>query len=92
MTTVTKRELNQNTAAVLQAVDGANDVIVTERGRSRWRITVATESGSQLDRWEREGIYTPPPAVPAPWPDHPGGPAYTSAEAQRLIDEMKGEH
>ncbi|MDO5083623.1 type II toxin-antitoxin system Phd/YefM family antitoxin [Arachnia propionica] len=39
MRTVTKRELNQDTAATLQQVDDDNDVIVTERGRPRWRIS-----------------------------------------------------
>ncbi|MGL4744539.1 MAG: type II toxin-antitoxin system Phd/YefM family antitoxin, partial [Dermatophilaceae bacterium] len=39
MQTVTKRELNQHTAAVLDQVTETNDVVVTERGTPRWRVS-----------------------------------------------------
>ncbi|GAB2463097.1 hypothetical protein [Xylanimonas ulmi] len=30
--------------------------------------------------------------VPAPWPAQPSGPAYTSAEADEMLDDMKADH
>ncbi|WP_235861559.1 hypothetical protein [Tersicoccus phoenicis] len=45
-----------------------------------------------LERLQREGRYTPPAGEPAPWPRHPGGPTYTTAEADTLLDEMRGDH
>ncbi|MFT4052331.1 MAG: type II toxin-antitoxin system prevent-host-death family antitoxin [Microbacterium sp.] len=92
MSTVSKRELNQNTAAVLDRVTATDDVIVTERGRPRWRVSAVTDGESVLARMEREGRYTPPAAAPAPWPDQPGGPAYTAEEADALLDELRGNH
>ena len=77
---VSKRELNQNTAATLQQVDEDNDVIVTERGRPRWRISVVNDFDTRLLRLEQEGRYTAPSTNPPPWPDQPGGPAYPEAE------------
>lgn len=67
MDTVSKRELNQWTAAVLDRVTDTHDVVVTER-------------------------YTPPASEPAAWPSEPGGPTYTEAEAEALLDEMRGGH
>jgi len=89
--TVTKRELNQHTAQVLGAVTPERPVIVKERGGRSWRITVETEL-SGIDRLAREGRYTPPAVHPAPWPEHPGGPSYTSVEADALIDDLRGDH
>lgn len=92
MSIVTKRELNQHTAAVLERVTASDDLVVTERGRPRWRVSVVGEHESALTRLAREGRYTPPRATPAPWPDRAGGPAYTTTEADALLDEMRGEH
>lgn len=92
MRTITKRELNQRTAAVLDQVTLNDDLVVTERGRPRWRVSAVRDEDTALSRLEREGRYTPPSAHPAPWPHRPGGPAYTSAEADALIDEMRGDH
>ncbi|MFT4297243.1 MAG: type II toxin-antitoxin system prevent-host-death family antitoxin [Micropruina sp.] len=92
MQLITKRELNQHTASVLARVTATDDVVVTERGKPRWRVSVVDDSESALARLEREGRYTPPASTPAPWPDRPGGPAYTSAEADVLLDELRGEH
>lgn len=91
MKTVTKRELNQNTAQVLAEVDDEG-VIVTERGIPRWRVTAVQGHESVLSRLEREGRYTPPSVTPAPWPAHPGGPTYSDAEVEALLDEMRGDH
>ena len=90
--TVTKRELNQHTAQVLGAVTPEHPIIVKERGGRSWRITVDKDEPHGIDRLAREGRYTPPAVNPAPWPQHPGGPRYTSAEAQALIDDIRGDH
>lgn len=92
MQTTTKRELNQHTAAVLGRVTATDDIVVTERGKPRWRVSVVGDHENALARLEREGRYTPPASSPAPWPDHPGGPAYTTAEADALLDELRGDH
>lgn len=92
MRTVTKRELNQQTAAVLDRVTDSEDVVVTERGTPRWRVSTVRDRDTTLARLERGGRYTPPAAQPAPWPSAPGGPTYTAREAEDLLREMRGEH
>lgn len=91
MRTVTKRELNQNTAAVLDQVTESDDIVVTERGKPRWRVSTLRDQDTPLDRLEREGRYTPPAPTPTPWPSHPGGRTYTSAETDALLDDVRGE-
>lgn len=92
MKTVTKRELNQHTAAVLDQVSDAEDVVVTERGKPRWRVSTVREQDTALARLEREGRYSPPASTPTPWPSRPGGRAYTDGEVDALLDEMRGDH
>jgi prevent-host-death family protein len=92
MRTITKRELNQRTAAVLDQVTDTDDIVVTERGTPRWRVSTVRDPDTALARLEREGRYTPPASKPAPWPRHPGGPAYAGSEADALLDEMRGDH
>ncbi|WP_396906969.1 type II toxin-antitoxin system Phd/YefM family antitoxin [Mycolicibacterium phlei] len=91
MKTVTKRDLNQRTAAVLDQVTDDADVVVTERGEPRWRVSRFREQRSQLERLERDGSYTPPTTQPAPWARLPAGRPYPSAEVDDLIDEIKGD-
>ncbi|MGL4746022.1 MAG: type II toxin-antitoxin system Phd/YefM family antitoxin, partial [Dermatophilaceae bacterium] len=88
--TVTKRELNQHTAAVLDQVTETNDVVVTERGTPRWRVSAVRDPDPALKRLERTGRYTPPAREPAPWPGRPSGPAYTGADVDALLDELRG--
>ena len=88
---VTKRELNQNTAAVLREVTAAEDVIVTERGAPRWRLSIVTDDGP-LSRLERAGLYTPPATEPAPWPAAPAGPSYTADQVAALFEDSQGDH
>lgn len=90
--TFSKRDLNQRTAAVLDEVTDTEDVIVTERGKPRWLISPVRDSDTTLERLEREGRYTPPAAEPATWPTVPGGPTYTSAEVDALLDDLRGDH
>lgn len=92
MRTVTKRELNHQTAAVLAAVTDTGEVVVTERGKPRWRVSAVTQPDTTLRRWEQEGRYTPPASEPAPWPAAPGGPRYATHEADALLDQMRGDH
>ncbi len=92
MEMITKRELNQRTAQVLDRVTDTDDVVVTERGMPRWRVSAFREPDTALARLEREGRYAAPAAEPAPWPRHPGGPAYSTAEADALLDEIRGDH
>lgn len=91
MESVSKRDINQQTAAVLERVSEVGEVVVTERGRPTWRITPYRGEESVLDRLEGEGRYSPPASSPDPWPVHPGGAAYTSAEVDALIDEIRGD-
>lgn len=92
MVTVSKRELNHRMAAVLDMVSETEDVIVTERGAAKWRISAAHESESVLTKWEREGRYVPPSTEPAPWPEAAGGPHYSSSDIDELLEQMRGEH
>lgn len=89
---VTKRDLNQNTASVLRQVTEADDIVVTEHGKPKWRISAYRQGENALTRLAREGQYTPPAQNPTPWPSQPGGPRYSAAEAAALIDEMRGDH
>lgn len=90
--TVTKRELNQHTASVLDRVTDGRDVVVTERGKPRWRVSLFRHEEAALARMERDGRFAAPVSTPAPWPEHPGGPAYTDDQVDALLDELHGEH
>lgn len=90
--TVTKRELNQNTAAVLDLVAEGTDVVITERGKPRWRIVFDENPPmTHLERLEMLGLITPPNPNPTPWPEHPGGPKYTEEELMDLVDDIRGD-
>lgn len=89
---ITKRDLNQHTAAMLDRVTEDDDVVVTERGKPRWRVSVVRDQETVLARLEREGRYTPPASTPASWPSAPGGRSYTDAQVEALLDEMRGDH
>lgn len=92
MKTVTKRELNQNTASVLDHVTEDEDVVVTQYGKPRWRVSAVREQGTVLDRLERDGRYTPPVSEPVPWPERPEGPGYTDLQIDALLDDVRGDH
>lgn len=89
MDTVTKRQLNQATAASLAMVTEANDVIVTENGVPRWRICAYRHEQTVLERLEAEGVYRPPlRRFPSDLPE-PIGPARTVEEIDALLAEVR---
>ena len=92
METVTKRELNQHTATVLARVDGGAEIVVTERGLPRWRVSGYTEPSGGLDRLHREGRYTPPTGTAVDWPEHGAGAPMPGDRVDELLDEARGEH
>lgn len=55
MKTVTKRELNQQTAAILAAASAGEPVVVTERGVARWRIDAIDAHPDPVARLRAEG-------------------------------------
>lgn len=89
MKTISKRELNQNTAGVLDAVAVGRPVIVTERGVARWRIETMEASTDVIARLRAEGRITPAKAMPAPWPAAKA--RYTPAQVNALFAESRGE-
>ena len=93
MRTVTKREFDRHTARVLARVSSTDDdLVITERGAPRWRLSAYHETSAGLARLEQEGRYTPPMTYPPPWPTQAGIPQYTAAEADTLLAQMKGDH
>ncbi|MDO5618841.1 type II toxin-antitoxin system Phd/YefM family antitoxin [Kocuria sp.] len=92
MATVTKRDLNQRTTEVLARVIAAGEVVVTERGEPRWRVSSYRCQDDALARAQRQGRYLPPPANPVPWAEVAVGPRYESGDVEALLDEMKGDH
>ena len=91
--TVTKRDLNQQTAQVLARVVGNNELIVTERGQPRWRVMpyeAHMDTLTGIARLHANGQLLPPSPI-TPWPPQPGGPAYTDMQVDALVDEMKGD-
>lgn len=92
MSTVTKRDLNQRTTDVLAQVAEVGEVIVTERGEPRWRVSSYRGQDDALARAERQGRYAPPASKRVPWPEVVGGPRYESKDVDALLDDMKGSH
>lgn len=92
MSSVTKRDLNQRTSAVLAQAAERGEVIVTERGEPRWRVSAYRGQDGALARAERQGRYTAPESASVPWPETVSGPTYSSEDVDALLDEMKGDH
>jgi antitoxin (DNA-binding transcriptional repressor) of toxin-antitoxin stability system len=88
--TVTKRQLNQQTAAVLAAASAGEDVVVTERGVARWRIEAITENPDPIARLRAQGRIAPPKADPAPWPKLRGK-RYTPGQVDALYEQMRSD-
>ncbi|KYH46016.1 hypothetical protein [Branchiibius sp. NY16-3462-2] len=91
MKSVSKRELNENTAAVLEQVVGSRVVVVTDPGKPQWQIRAFRDGDARLSGLEREGRYTPAASDPAPWSTDPD-PVYTSDQLDELLSQMRGDH
>jgi len=89
MKTITKRELNQQTAQALAAVTPLEPLLVTERGIARWRIEVVNVPMDPVARLFAEGRITPAKEKPQDWPARVSG-AYTPARVDALFAESRG--
>jgi antitoxin (DNA-binding transcriptional repressor) of toxin-antitoxin stability system len=90
MKTISKRELSQQTARVLETVTIGRPVIITERGRARWRIESIDAAADPIASLRAEGRITPPKTTPAPWPVLES--RYTPAQVDALLLESRGDH
>lgn len=93
MKTISKRELNQQTAKVLAGVREGEVVYVTERGVPRWRIEVAGDEPDPMARLRAQGRVVPRKQHPAPWPKDWARRRHgrTPADVDALLDDMRGE-
>lgn len=89
MKTISKRELNQQTAQVLNAVSPGQSVLVTERGVPRWRIEAVEGSVDSVARMRTAGRITAAKPKPAPWPV--AAASYTPSQVDALFAESRGE-
>ena len=92
MSMVSKRDLNQRTSHVLEQVTQVGEVVITERGEPRWRVSAYGGQDDALARAVRQGRYTPPLSASVAWPVTVGGPEYESEDVDALLDELKGKH
>lgn len=90
MKTISKRELNQQTAHVLEAVSVGQPIIVTERGVARWRIEAVESAADPIARRRAEGRIAPAKSKPAPWPVAADA-RYTPARVDELFVESRGD-
>jgi len=88
--TISKRELNQQTAQVLEAVSVGQPVVVTERGVARWRIEALKSAADPIARRRAEGSIAPAKPKPAPWPVAADA-RYTPAQVNELFMESRGD-
>lgn len=89
MAAVTKRDLNQHTAQVLDQADAEGAVTVTERGVARWRIEPVTAPADPIARLAAEGRIIPAAAQPVPW--GPVNPHRSPADVDRLLNELRAD-
>lgn len=91
MKTVSKRELNQQTARVLAEVAAGEPVVVTDRGVPRWRIDALQSHPDPVERLRNAGRITPAKQQPRAWGSDPTARHYTPAEVDALLDETRGD-
>ena len=91
MKTVSKRELNQQTARVLAEVTSGESVVVTERGVPRWHIEAIEAHPDPVGRLRVEGRLTPAKTHPRAWTTQREAPRYAPAEVDALLDEIRGD-
>jgi len=90
MKTVSKRELNQQAAHVLDAVSVGQPIIVSERGVARWRIEAVESTADPIARQRAEGRIAPAKAKPALWPVAADA-RYSLARVDELFVESRGD-
>ena len=92
METITKRYLSRNTAAALDAAHRDGAVAVTERGRAQWTIVAGTMAADPLVDLVEGGL-AEPARSPIPWGNDAGNEhAYTGAEIDAIVEDLKGDH
>lgn len=89
MKTISKRELNQQTAQVLDGIHIGDPVLVTERGIARWRIEAVEVSTDPIARLRAEGRIQPAKSRPTAWPAIEA--RYTPAQIDALFADSRGE-
>ena len=89
MKTISKRELNQQTAHVLDSVLLGQPVIVTERGIARWKIEAVDRGSDPVVRLRAEGRITPAKPKPVPWSE--AEVRYTPSQVDALFNESRGD-
>lgn len=90
MKTVSKRELNQQTAQVLAEIDAGESVVVTERGIPRWRIEAIDAESDPVARLRHQGRIVTAKTQPMPWPDD--DPHDEPDRVDELYAESRGDH
>lgn len=90
MKTISKRELNQQTAQVLARVRASGPLLVTERGIARWRIESVESARDPVVHMRMDGRIVPAKSDPRPW--HAGRARYTPAEVDSIFADSRGEH
>ncbi len=88
---VTKRELNQQTAQVLNRVREGGAILITERGVPRWRIEAVDGITDPVERLRAQGRIIPASDNPPPWPDLDEVPRYTPEQVDALYREIRGD-
>lgn len=96
MKTITKRELNHQTAQVLAGIHAGESVLVTERGVPRWRIEAVEDIADPVERLRAQGRIRPASDNPPPWPKGRYSVTerqaqYTPAEVDALYEDMRGD-
>jgi antitoxin (DNA-binding transcriptional repressor) of toxin-antitoxin stability system len=90
MNTISKRELNQQTAHVLAQVSANQPLLITERGIARWRIEAIDAGRDAIARLRHAGRIVAAKQQPQPWPADKA--CYTPAQVDALFAELRGEH
>lgn len=91
MKTVSKRELNQQTARVLAEVTTGESVVVTDRGVPKWRIEALEAHPDPVERLRMQGRVTPAKRHPRAWTTDRAAQRHAPAEVDALLDEIRGD-
>lgn len=89
MKTISKRELNQQTAQVLAGIRADEAVLITERGQPRWRIEAIDSGHDAVARLRADGRIAPAKSTPLPWPAEEN--RYTPAQVDALLADSRGD-